>query len=79
MLHGNMINFKFVAKIGFMTNYTSRSPNNLLYLFLNCMIDRLIKPHLTEDERGPWEIIWNRFVDIFGEDRYKYYVWGKNH
>ena len=57
----------------------SSSLNDLLYLFLNCIIDRLIKPHLTEDERGPWEIIWNRFVDIFGEDRYKYYVWGKNH
>jgi len=35
-----------------------------------------IKPYLTPDERGPWEILWNRFVDIFGEDRYKYYVWG---
>ena len=80
MLHGNVIwsTSNLLPEL-ILWQPISSIPNNLLYLFLNCIIDRLIKPHLTEDERGPWEIIWNRFVDIFGEDRYKYYVWGKNY
>ena len=44
----------------------------------NAISYRLIKPYITSDARGPWEILWNKFVDIFGEDRYQYYVWGKN-
>ena len=44
----------------------------------NAIRCRLIKPIITSDERGPWEILWNKFVDTFGEDRYQYYVWGKN-
>ena len=37
-----------------------------------------MKPHLTDDQRGPWEILWNKFIDVFGEDRYKHYVWGRD-
>ena len=48
------------------------------YYNIHCFIfKRLMKPHLTDDQRGPWEIVWNKFIDVFGEDRYKHYVWGK--
>merc|ERR1712241_1666399 len=53
---------------------------NFIYFFAPLVFIHLaallIKPYITSDARGPWEILWNKFVDIFGEDRYQYYVWG---
>jgi len=54
------------------------------YFFLPLVIIHnvawLLKPLLTADSRGPWEILWHHFLDIangFGlEDRYKIYVFG---
>ena len=42
---------------------------------------RMIKPLFSDDPRGPWELIWHRFLDIANafhlEDRYILYVYGK--
>ena len=33
------------------------------------LLFRYVKPHLTTDPRGPWEIVWNYLVDNYmGED-----------
>ena len=41
----------------------------------------MIKPLFSDDPRGPWELIWHRFLDIANafhlEDRYILYVYGK--
>ena len=37
-----------------------------------------IKPLLTSDPRGPWEIIWNLTVDFLGDDRRWLHVYGWN-
>jgi len=53
---------------------------NFIYFFAPLIFIHLVactlKPYVTSDEKGPWEILWNKFVDTFGEDRYQYYVWG---
>jgi len=55
-----------------------------LYFFMPLVIVHnvgwLLKPLLTDDTRGPWEIIWHHFLDTadaFGlEDRYWLFVYG---
>lgn len=57
---------------------------NYIYFFLPLFIihngARALKPLLTDDIRGPWEIIWHRFLDIANafqvEDRYYLFVYG---
>ena len=36
-----------------------------------------MKPWLTEDPRGPWEILWHGFLDTTTSDRYTLFVYGK--
>merc|ERR1711997_596759 len=55
-----------------------------VYFFLPLVIIHnvgwVLKPLLTDDTRGPWEIIWHHFLDIanaFGmHDRYYLFVYG---
>ena len=52
----------------------------LLLIYMN-YIFRLLKPLLTDDTRGPWEIIWHHTLDkldAFGlADRYWLFVYGR--
>ena len=41
------------------------------------LLFRYVKPHLTTDPRGPWEIVWNYLVDNYmGEDTRWNYIFG---
>ena len=45
------------------------------------LLFRALKPLVTDDTRGPWEILWHRFLDIANEfgfqDRYYLFCYGK--
>jgi len=53
---------------------------NFVYFFAPLVFIHLaacsIKPYILDDERGPWEILWNKFIDVFGENKYSLFVWG---
>lgn len=36
-----------------------------------------MKPIFTESEKGPWEILWHKFLDTFGDDPYLVFVYGE--
>ena len=53
----------------------------ILLPFTITLYYRMIKPFFIDDTRGPWELIWHRFLDIANAynlaDRYILYVYGK--
>ena len=51
--------------------------NDIFYSLIPSFHYSSIKPLISNDERGPWEVLWNKFIDIFGENKYALFVWGK--
>jgi len=53
---------------------------NYIYFFTPLVIAHnvawAVKPWLTEDPRGPWEILWHGFLDTTTSDRYTLFVYG---
>lgn len=53
---------------------------NFVYFFSPLIIIHnlawLVKPFLTNTPGSPWQLLWNQFLDAFGEDTFSLYVYG---
>ena len=39
---------------------------------------RMIKPLFTTNPESPWQLVWNAIVNLWGNDPYKLFVFGKH-
>jgi len=58
-------------------NFGGKDYGALFFIWFYWSLFRLLKPYVTDDPRGPWELIWHMFLDNVNDDPYTLFVYGE--